>query len=55
MSTNTLWWLVGAMDGKKLGSGEFYLNFIPTGPVLKFCQVIGQGKQQKFSTILESN
>ena len=42
MSTKTLRWLVGARDGKTLGSGEFYPNFIPTGPVPKFCPYLLQ-------------
>ena len=36
ISTKMLGWLVGARDGKKLGSGEFYPDFIPTGPVPNF-------------------
>ena len=30
MSTKTLGWSVGAMDGKKWGSGWDPLNYIPT-------------------------
>ena len=37
MSTKTLGWLVGARDGKKLGSGWDPVNYIPTGPVPNFC------------------
>ena len=42
MSTKTLGWLVGTRDGKNLGSGEFYPNFIPTGPVPNFCPIVSR-------------
>ena len=42
MSTKTLGWLVGARDGKKLGSGWDPVNSIPTlsqpGPFQSFAQ-----------------
>ena len=43
MSTKTLGWLVGARDGKKLGSGWDPVNSIPTlsqpGPFQTFAGV----------------
>ena len=43
MSTKTLGWLVGARDGKKLGSGWDPENSIPTGPVPNFCRWLAIG------------
>ena len=51
MSTKTLGWLVGARDGKKLGSGWDPVNSIPTlsqpGPFQSFAHL---GKQEKVLT-----
>ena len=49
MSTKTLGWLVGARDGKKLGSGWDPVNFIPTlsqpGPFQSFADVMFSGQR----------